>query len=101
MPKRPSSFDEHLLPQLKVHVSEKEMYSDEEMKFVYEKTKELLFKGANTKPNSDLQFANPVPKTANNDCLRQTYLNKNCQIETHGEKLQYLRSVKLVMLLKW
>lgn len=87
MPKRPSPFDEHLLPQLKVHVSEKEICWEENMKFVYEKTKELLFKGARTKVNGDVQFINPVPKPTNSDCLRQTYLNNNCQIETHSEKL--------------
>lgn len=87
MPKRSYSFEEHLLPQLKVHVSEKEINSDEKMKSVYEKTKELLFKGANTKANSDLSFTDSLPKTANNDSLRQTYLNNSCQIETHSEKL--------------
>lgn len=35
MPKRPSSFEEHLLPQIKVHVGEKKMYNETDMKIVY------------------------------------------------------------------
>ncbi|XP_076753829.1 uncharacterized protein LOC143425157 [Xylocopa sonorina] len=66
MPKRPHPFEDNLMPQLKVHVGQKEVdngvSSEERMKNVYGKTMDLLKEGAKTlsrKLNSSTEL-NPL-----------------------------------------
>ncbi|KOX72674.1 hypothetical protein WN51_02968 [Melipona quadrifasciata] len=66
MPKRPCPFEDNLLPQLKIHVGQKQVDNgvshEERMKIIYGKTMDLLKKGVKTlsqRLNTSMEL-NPV-----------------------------------------
>ncbi|KMQ98954.1 apoptosis regulatory protein siva-like protein [Lasius niger] len=98
MPKRPCPFEADLLPQLKVHVGQKQMDNgvsrDERMKDVYDKTLTLLKTGARTlsyKLNASAQM-DPVDLPA----LRQVlpYLIMDEAIKKEPETIQYVPKIQ-------
>lgn len=98
MPKRICPFEYDLLPQNKVHVSEKEVCDEESVKSLYDKTLKMLFVGARKVPNvtesrvaARIHLGCPVvkhkqhfssPNMKHN--YKQMFLDSQCQLQSLG-----------------
>lgn len=87
MPKRLCPFDYDLVPQSKLHISEKELYDEESVKSVYDRTLKMLFVGARnvvcvskTGDSTRQHLASPILK----DNYKQMFLGSQCQLQSWG-----------------
>lgn len=100
MPKRPCPFEEDLLPQLKVHVGQKEVNNgvnkEERMKEVYDKTLNLLKEGVkiysqklNTSQLDLTELSSPKAvscESKSQRTLKQMVLNSKLELKS-GDKI--------------
>ncbi|KAK2583713.1 hypothetical protein KPH14_009633 [Odynerus spinipes] len=100
MPKRPCPFEENLLPQLKIHVGQKEINNgvskEERMKEVYDKTLNLLKEGVRVYSQKlstsqlDLTELSPSKitsrETKSERTLKQMVLNNKLELQS-GKKV--------------
>ncbi|KAK7793326.1 hypothetical protein R5R35_003062 [Gryllus longicercus] len=87
MPKRECPFDYDLLPQCKIHVGEKEINSgvmeEHNMKTVYERTMDLLFRRAKNVSNS-IENREECATNSNSKLYKQMFLKSNGQLQSSG-----------------
>ncbi|XP_046409137.1 apoptosis regulatory protein Siva-like [Ischnura elegans] len=89
--KRSHSFEDDLLPQSKIHVSDKEVNMgvnmDQNMQAVYEKTLQMLFKASpkKTYPEYPVTSVTLAPKlNTNSGRYKQLFLDSNCKLHIEG-----------------
>lgn len=86
MPKRVCPFDYDLIPQQKIHVSDKEIKHEDQKKNIYDKTLKMLFKGARNLPNAvspPSLMINEVQKIPR-DNYKQLLLDNCCNLRPSG-----------------
>ncbi|XP_011556732.3 uncharacterized protein LOC105387665 [Plutella xylostella] len=85
MAKRANPYIEDYITQSKVHYGVKQFNNNEErLKKVYEKTLQLLFKGAKKLPTSDATLHTDTPNNIKKDNMKQLCIGKNMALE-HSE----------------
>ncbi|KAJ9575853.1 hypothetical protein L9F63_007311, partial [Diploptera punctata] len=84
MPKRICPFDYDLIPQQKIHISEKEIEHGDTKKIIYDKTLKMLFKGAQNHSNSaPCVTLHEVPKISRVN-YKQLMLDNHCNLRPGG-----------------
>ncbi|RVE48433.1 hypothetical protein evm_006869 [Chilo suppressalis] len=92
MAKRSNPFTEDFLPQSKIHVGLKQFNNNEvRLEKVYEKTLELLFKGAKKAPV--LQSNNAIAAPSCRDKMKQLFIGKNGNLSHSGTVVENRCSV--------
>ncbi|CAG9783386.1 unnamed protein product [Diatraea saccharalis] len=92
MAKRSNPFTDDFIPQSKIHVGNKQFNNNEvRLEKVYEKTLELLYKGAK-KPTVLESSVVPVP--TRKDKMKQLFIGKNGSLLHSGTMVQNAISVK-------
>ncbi|KAF3428847.1 hypothetical protein E2986_04359 [Frieseomelitta varia] len=104
MPKRPCPFEDNLLPQLKIHVGQKQVDNgvshEERMKSIYGKTMDLLKKGVKTlsqRLNTSMEL-NPVdvPPSRISSSYTKSKHERHSKQMTLNSKLELLAADKVV-----
>ncbi|PBC32109.1 apoptosis regulatory protein Siva-like [Apis cerana] len=101
MPKRPCPFEDNLLPQLKVHVCQKQVDNgvcqEERMKNVYEKTMDLLKEGVKTLSQRLNTFTelDPINISSSKSCCKSKTERIQKQMILNN-KLELLRTDKVI-----
>ncbi|XP_069685481.1 apoptosis regulatory protein Siva [Periplaneta americana] len=87
MPKRICPFDCDLIPQTKIHISEKEAYHGDNMKSVYDKTLKMLFNGAKrafSTDDSQITSSDVQSSVVLKQNYKQMFLGNHCQLKSNG-----------------
>ncbi|CAK1599258.1 unnamed protein product [Parnassius mnemosyne] len=87
--KRSNPFIEDFMPQSKVHVGLKQFNNNEDrLKKVYEKTLDLLFKGAKKSSNIDLISNQTIATIYKKDGMKQLVIGKDGCLLSNSDEIQ-------------